>query len=873
LANSPILLSLLLCSTVLSYSPFSEAVLVEQKQGEVLAKCAVEMGATDYNWSPKAPCTMDEGLVCNPDGTVNTIALSEVGLVGSVCSVIGNLTTLVKIDLSLNDLSGSIPASIGQLPLLQTLDLSYNSIGGVVPPAIGLLSSLQVLDLSYNSIGGVVPPAIGLLSSLRVLDLSYNAIEGAVPPAIGSLSSLQVLNLDINNVSGSLPPTMSQLSNLHTLHLANNSFEGPFPSVLTSLSSLTFLSLFYNNFSGDVPPSISHLWRLQSLDVGANDLTGEVLPAIASLRSLTSLDIAYNAFSGSIPSSFGQLTNMRHVVLLYNQFTGSIPGTLSALKKLSHIDFARNIFRGTIPSFFADLTNLNMLHFDGNQFSGYIPSVLGSLTKLTYLGFATNALSGTVPPTLGTLLRLTNLELNESGAVCPKGAGQPCVVKQTPSSQFCHWCKDFCSSCYSGPVPPPIPPPSMDAPPSSSPSSPSSSSGLSLGAIIGIAVGGVLVIALLVIGILLLYKRRPTQGPHEPEYGASDAHADEVSSMPSHAHMCQRFSFDTVSKSTNNWAQANHIGSGGYGEVYRGVSPVDPSVVWAVKRAKILTNDFKREVEEMASKSHPHLVRLLGYCVDMDMATEHHEQIVIYEFCSNGDLEKYLSGGTQKGTLTLQQRMEVLAGVARGLEYLHQFDIVHRDIKPANVLLDANMQAKVSDFGLVRMTEGTTVNPTRVVGTPGYVDPAYSRTNKATPMADVHSFGVLMLEVMLTKPTVIQESGQDTNIKDWAARCVQAQDAEGLRDPHLSATPDELLFQVVELALRCTDMPPSSRPHMTEVVARLDALSREFLTKGMSRADSRLQVIDKEIAARKPENSLDDEFVRIDRLSGACDEV
>ncbi|CAI7824369.1 unnamed protein product [Closterium sp. NIES-53] len=133
------------------------------------------------------------------------------------------------------------------------------------------------------------------------------------------------------------------------------------------------------------------------------------------------------------------------------------------------------------------------------------------------------------------------------------------------------------------------------------------------------------------------------------------------------------------------------------------------------------------QVEEMASKSHPHLVRLLGYCIDIDRATDHHEQIVIYEFCPNGDLEKYLCEAAHG----------CAGGGGTGVGVLHQFDIVHRDIKPANVLLDARMQPKVSDLGMVRMTEGTTVNPTRVVGTPGYVDPAYSRTNKATPMADV----------------------------------------------------------------------------------------------------------------------------------------
>ncbi|CAI5526917.1 unnamed protein product, partial [Closterium sp. Naga37s-1] len=801
---------------------------------KVLAECAVELGATDYNWEPNAPCTTDEGLVCNADGTVNTIDLSGIGLQGSICSDIGNLTTLVTLDLSYNSLSGPIPASIGRLPLLKTLDLSYN------------------------------------------------VLEGALPSTIGSLSSLQTLNLYNNNFNGTVPASLSALTSLKFLELGNNSFFGSFPTGFAKLTQLTLLSLFVNKFEGVVPSSISRLSKLQILNLGGNtNFEGEVLPAVATLSSLVVVDLAYNRFSGSIPTELGRLTNLQSVVLLYNQFTGSIPQTLSALKNLTHMDFAQNIFRGTIPSLFATLTKLDMLHFDDNQFSGEIPSQLGSLTNLTYLGFATNALSGTVPPTLGNLLLLTSLELNESGMVCP-GAGQPCVVKQTPSSQFCINCPDFCSSCSNSPAPSPGSPAASPSPPPppanntpSTDSSSSSSSGLPLGAIIGIAVGGVLVIVLLVVGLFLLWKRRSPQGGEEE---ADETQATNVATqgsalsvVPSQALMCQRYSFATVAKATDNWAEANHIGSGGYGEVYRGVCPADPSVVWAVKRAKILTNDFRREVEEMASKSHPHLVRLLGYCVDMDMTTEHHEQIVIYEFCANGDLEKYLSGGPKKGTLSLQQRMDVLVGVARGLEYLHQFDIVHRDIKPANVLLDARMQPKVSDFGLVRMTEGTTVNPTRVVGTPGYVDPAYSRTNKATPMADVHSFGVLMLEVMLTRPAVVEEKGVNTSIKDWAAHRMRDRDIQGLKDPHLESIPSDLLLQVIELALRCTCMPASSRPRMREVATRLDALFKEFLHKTASKADSRLENVGQEVAMRQPEQSLDYEFLRIDVNSGACD--
>ncbi|CAI7745534.1 unnamed protein product [Closterium sp. NIES-53] len=528
------------------------------------------------------------------------------------------------------------------------------------------------------------------------------------------------------------------------------------------------------------------------------------------------------------------------------------------------IDLHNSNLTGTICSDIGKLTTLTVMSFRQNQFSGEIPYGLGNLTKLTLISFDINHFSGTVPPTLGNLVHLTSLEVLDSGAVCPTGAGQSCVVKQSPSSQFCYQCSEFCPSCI--PIAEPTPPSPPPAPPPPPPSS-----GLSVGAIVGIALGGVLAAALLAGGVWLIYKRKSTAA-HESSIGpkpSDGASRGGGASVPTQSLMCQRYPLAVVAKATDNWAEANHIGSGAYGEVYRGVCPDDPLVVWAVKRAKILTNDFKREVEEMASKSHPHLVRLLGYCVDMDATTEHYEQIVIYEFCSNGDLEKYLSGGPKKGTLTLQQRMDVLVGVARGLEYLHQFDIVHRDIKPANVLLDARMQPKVSDFGLVRMTEGTTVNPTRVVGTPGYVDPAYSRTSKVTPMADVYSFGVMMLEIMLTKPVVMQESG-GINIRDWVDKRVQANDIESLKDSYLDSVPENLLLKLVELALQCTSLLGSSRPHMIDVVAQLGVLRRDFFEVQASTKDSRLLKIDKEVwrQGTGPQRSMEDELELLDGMLG-----
>ncbi|CAI5972555.1 unnamed protein product [Closterium sp. NIES-65] len=227
-------------------------------------------------------------------------------------------------------------------------------------------------------------------------------------------------------------------------------------------------------------------------------------------------------------------------------------------------DFARNMFRGTIPSFFATLTKLDVLEFNesGTVCSGArqpcvvwqtpsIPLPISPCPSLPRLLSELNE-SGTVCSGAG------QPGLNESGMVCP-GAGQPCVVYQTPSSHFCINCPDFCSSCSNSSAPssgspaasPSPPPPANSTPPlpPTDTSSSSSSSALPLGAIIGIAVGGVLVFVLLVIGLFLLWKRRSPQEMTVKKSGKGER-GREWSAMPSLALMWQCFSFATVTKAS-----------------------------------------------------------------------------------------------------------------------------------------------------------------------------------------------------------------------------------------------------------------------------------------------------------------------------------
>ncbi|CAI5990576.1 unnamed protein product [Closterium sp. NIES-65] len=275
-------------------------------------------------------------------------------------------------------------------------------------------------------------------------------------------------------------------------------------------------------------------------------------------------------------------------------------------------------------------------------------------------------------------------------------------------------------------------------------------------------------------------------------------------------------------------------------------------------------------VKEMASKHHPHLVRLLGYCIDIDLSTRLMEQILVYEFMPNHDLESWIGSGVSH-PLSLCQRLDVLIGVAKGLQYLHDFGIVHRDIKPANILLDAKMQAKIADFGLVKLSGGTamgtSVAATRVMGTPGYVDPAYFKSHKATPAADVHSFGVVTLVVITARKAVHVTQENQINLKQWVAPLVDSGAVLAFKDPHLDA-PDDLVLRWARLALSCTAMPAASRPSMNQVLSELVKLKEEASGAHEGHVGEAKSCIDMELGSSIGSSSFTAEMARAEREGG-----
>ncbi|CAI5956145.1 unnamed protein product, partial [Closterium sp. NIES-64] len=204
----------------------------------------------------------------------------------------------------------------------------------------------------------------------------------------------------------------------------------------------------------------------------------------------------------------------------------------------------------------------------------------------------------------------------------------------------------------------------------------------------------------------------------------------------------------------------------GHRVLFKGVDPRDGVTPWLLKRCRAReSEEFHAEVRgevggrgglcgggevaEMGNKNHPNLLRLLGYCNEQDKLWRW-EKVVVYECMPGGSLlDKFgPHGSTARVPLTLQQRLGILIGVARGLEYLHSFGLVHRSVSLRSISLDGSMQAKLAGFDYVTRSEAAAGREHAVVGEPGYVDPQLELTRELTPTNDLYSLGVVLLQLL-----------------------------------------------------------------------------------------------------------------------------
>ncbi|CAI8616054.1 unnamed protein product [Vicia faba] len=285
------------------------------------------------------------------------------------------------------------------------------------------------------------------------------------------------------------------------------------------------------------------------------------------------------------------------------------------------------------------------------------------------------------------------------------------------------------------------------------------------------------------------------------------------------------FDFETIVMATNDFSDANKLGKGGYGPVYKGTLQGGQEI--AVKRLSTVSSqglqEFKNEVVLIAKLQHRNLVKLRGYCIKPG------EKILLYEYMPNKSLDLLIFDPAKSIILDWQMRFDIILGIARGLLYLHQdsrLRVIHRDLKTSNILLDEEMQPKISDFGLARIFGGkeTEANTERVVGTYGYMSPEYALDGQFSTKSDVFSFGVVLLEIISGKKnTGFYRTKEISSLLGYAWTLWREEKLQDLIDSSLCDTYDAYQFiRCSQIGLLCVQDEPENRPHMSNVVTMLD---------------------------------------------------
>jgi Leucine-rich repeat (LRR) protein len=618
------------------------------------------------------------------------------------------LPNLQRFTINNNQFSGPIPVSISNASRLEFLDLTQNNLVGQVPTDLGNLISAQWLGIGRNNFGSNSAKDLDFLTSLgnctklEFLALFGNNFGGSLPDSIGNLSK-QLSSLDIgdNQISGIIPATLENLINLYVFGIGNNLFTGTIPTYFGKLHNLQGLYLFGNRLSGPIPSSLSNLSQLVELGLHQNKLEGSIPSSFGNCKSLRYLVISQNKLSGAI-SQTSLSSQLLGIDLSHNSFTGILPMEVGNLKNIVELDVSENNLFGEIPTTIGDCLSLQNLSLQGNSFVGNLPPSLASLKDLHYVDLSRNNLSGTIPKDLQKIyvLQYLNLSFNNLVGEVPMNG-----VFRNASAISVIENKKLCGG---------IPELKLQACDVKAMKQ-GKSHVFKLTAVI---VSGVLCF-IIFSSFLVLYRWRKSK--------------KESSSTLPKTNFLSNVSYKELYQTTDGFSPSNLIGFGSFGSVYKRILAQEKRMV-AVKvlnlQQKGASKSFIAECNALRNIRHRNLVKILTCCSSVDSNVNEFKALV-YEFMANGNLDKWLhhnrDNESQPRYLNLLQRLNIAIDVASSLHYLHdhcETPIIHCDLKPSNVLLDDDMIAKVSDFGLARIlstTNDDSQNQTSTVGIKGTI--------------------------------------------------------------------------------------------------------------------------------------------------------
>ncbi|KAK6164339.1 hypothetical protein DH2020_001203 [Rehmannia glutinosa] len=692
------------------------------------------------------------------------------------------------------NLTGEIPDEIQGLKSLNSLNLCCNLCSQ--PDCHGIDSDKRL----GNNFSGYLPEDLGNATLLESLDLRGNFFKAKFENLqeikeikvswivrwdsreFGNLTNLKYLDLAIANLGGSIPGELGKLKKLDTIFLYKNNFEGNIPPEIgkfreiADLENLQLLNLMCNHLSGSIPIGIGKLSQLEVFELWNNTFSGPLPSDLGENAPLQWLDISSNSFSGQIPSSLCNKGNLTKLILFNNAFSGPIPAGLTSCASLIRVRMQNNRLNGTIPVGFGKLGKLQRLELanntSGNDLFGEIPDQFQDCPGLSVLDLSSNHFTGNIPASIASI---------------PENFGNSPALEMLNVSY----------NRLEGPVP--------------------------SNAMLRTINPDDLIGNPAFFGARSFYQRWRDGNCFEERFETGNGE------WPWRLMAFQRLDFNS-NDILNCIKESNVIGMGATGTVYKAEIQRLNTTVAVKKLWRSPTSDpemgsgdyFVGEVNLLGRLRHRNIVRLLGFLHnDAD-------SMIIYEYMQNGSLGEALHG--QKGGNLLVDwvsRYNIAVGVAQGLAYLHHDchpPVIHRDVKSNNILLDANLEARIADFGLAKMMLKKNETVSMVAGSYGYIAPEYGYTLKVDEKSDIYSYGVVLMELLTGKKPLEPEFGESVDIVEWIRGKMRSnKPLEEALDPNVGNNKhvQEEMLLVLRFAIICTAKNPKDRPSMRDVLSML----------------------------------------------------
>ncbi|TQE00746.1 hypothetical protein C1H46_013685 [Malus baccata] len=833
----------------------AQSMTLPDDEVEALREIAAQLNKKDWNFSD--PCSnIPTFSTPHTDQYNNTLFCN--------CSISVDVCHVESIFLTAQELDGVLPPSLAKLPYLKKVNLGQNYLSGPIPHE-WTSTKLEFLVLSVNNLSGPIPAYLGNMITLQAFYLRANNLTGELPVALTNLTKLKVLWIGSNNFTGRIPDYFLSWKELQMLEMQGSGLEGPIPSSLSALKHMTYLDLSFNRLTGNIP-NLVNLLGLATIYLTSNLLTG--LPDwIKNRDSRYIVDLSYNNFSeNSIPTTCRETFNVFKG--FYRQNNSILSNCLSPCSKeyySVHINCGgKQVTVGNIK-------------YDGDEASGggakfvHDTEIWGfsSTGDFGLINYDQDYIAKNI-----SVLKMNNSELYRTARISPLSLTYyaRCLANgnYTVKLHFAEIVMRDNRSYYSVGrrifdvyIQEKLVLKDFDIE--------KEAQGVDKEVIK--VFNAVVNVATLEIRFYWAGKgtsNAPERGIYGSLISAISVESDFKPPADSKTKIyivvvvvsalclffvtaailwlrcCQELRTSTREQGNVNTVQKRKQ----EGELSDGT-------IIAVKqlssKSKQGNREFVNEVGMISALRHPNLVRLYGCCI------ERNELLLVYEYMENNSLAHSLFGkldnlevkidtyvitrfmnvikllsslnsGPEESLKKLDwnTRQKICVGIAKGLAFMHEestLKIVHRDIKTTNILLDKDLNPKISDFGLAKLDEEEKTHiSTRVAGTIGYMAPEYALWGHLTDKVDVYSFGVVALELISGKNNIKFRPHENyVCLLDWAFVLQQTGNLMELVDPKLGSDFNkEQAMRMIKVAILCANPAPALRPTMSAVVSMLE---------------------------------------------------